>query len=270
MARAKSKTAARPRAGRSSSRRSTESAEPRPRWLSRSLWLLAASAWVYLTLALLWFTPGDAPSHAASQPADPPLNITGIVGSTAAYWLLVSLGSGTWALLAFAAAALVTLVKGDRIDHPIVRCCGAVLVTLAIGGLHAQWMPEAGSLPGAKGGLVPLWIVDELLPRFGAAGTSIALLLLLLVGAVVAAERLVSLSGRLVVRGFRSLESLRGVRIPIPRLPWARRVAIAGGGAEEDDGESSRNRRARRWQPVAEEDEEDEAEYEEEEEGRGR
>ncbi len=237
--------------------------------MSRSLWLLAASAWVYLALALIWFSPADAPSHATSSPASPPANITGIVGSTAAYYTLLSLGSGVWVLLAFSAAGLVTLVRGERIDHPIVRCCGAVLVALAVGGLHAQWMPEVGSLPGAKGGLVPLWIVDQLLPRFGAAGTSIALLLLLLIGAVVAAERLVSLSGTLVVRGFRSLEGLRGVRIPMPRLPWARRVAIAGGGvAEEDDEASSTNRRSRRWRPVAEEDEpeEEEEEYEEEDE----
>ena len=226
--------------------------------MSRSLWLLAASAWVYLALALLWFSPADAPSHAASHPANPPANITGIVGSTAAYYALLSLGSGAWVLMAFSAAGLVTLVKGERIDHPIVRCCGAALVALAVGGLHAQWMPEVGSLPGAKGGLVPLWIVDQLLPRFGAAGTSIALLLLLLIGAVVAAERLVSLSGTLIVRGFRSLESLRGVRIPMPRLPWARRVAVAGGGAVDEDEDSSAGRRSRRWRPVADEDESEE------------
>jgi S-DNA-T family DNA segregation ATPase FtsK/SpoIIIE len=278
MARAKSKTAARSRAGRSSSRRSAESAEPRSRWLSRSLWLVAAGVWLYLALALVWFSPGDAPSHAASHPANPPENITGIVGSTASYWLLVSLGSGAWVLMGFAAAALVTLVKGDRIDHPVVRTCGAILVMLAVGGLHAQWMPEVGSLPGAKGGLVPLWIVGELLPRFGAAGTSLALLLLLLIGAVVAAERLVSLTGTLIARGFRSLESLRGIRISLPRIPWPRRLAVAGGGEIDEEEEP---RRSRRWRPVAEEveeeeeeegeddEEDDEDEYEEEDEEEG-
>ena len=266
MARAKSKTAARPRAGRSSSRRSTQAAESRPRWLSRSLWLVAAAVWLYLALALVWFSPTDAPSHAVSSPANPPANITGIVGSTTAYWLLTSLGSGTWVLLAFAAAALVSLVRGERIDHPVVRTCGACLTALAVGGLHAQWMPEVGSLPGAKGGLIPLWIVGELVPRFGEGGTSLVLLLLLLVGAIVAAERLVSLTGTLVARGFRSLESLRGVRLRMPRLPWPRRVAVAGGGEIDEDEEAEEPRRSRRWRPVAEEIEEEEDEGEEEDE----
>jgi len=267
MARAGRKAKTRPRRGRGSG---TITAGEATSWWVRTVWLVSAGVWLYLLLAILWFSPADPPSTAVAPLNDPVGNITGAFGAFAAYWGIAALGPGVWVLLIAGAGTLATTARGRSVDHPVVRVLGVCCLALAIGGLHALWMPEVGRLPGMKGGLVPLAVVDPLLPRFGEAGTSLVLLTLLAIGAVVAAERWVRFCGVMILRGLRSLEGLRGIRIPMPRLALRRpRLAGAGGAIPEEEDEEETRRSRRRWRPVAadeaEEDEEEGEEFEEEE-----
>ena len=274
MARSDSKTTRARRAGGRGGTRGQDARRGGPEaaagWLPKTLWLLGAAAWVYLALALLWFNPADPPSHAVGSAVAATTNITGPVGAWIAYWSILSMGVGSWVLLILGGVALWSIAAGERLEHPVLRTVGAAMLALALGGLHALWMPEVGSLPGAKGGLVPLWIVHELLPRFGAAGASVVLLALLAIGALVAAERLVNLGWRMTVRGVRGAESLRSFKLPLPDLSRFRpRLALAGGGAtatgksskptavgEEsdevsDEEEASEVEEPSRWKPKA-------------------
>jgi len=270
MARSDSKTTRARRAGGRGTTRGQDARRGVPEasrgWLPKTLWLLGAAGWVYLALALLWFSPADPPSHAVGSAVAATTNLAGPVGAWLAYWSILSLGVGAWVLLILGGVALWSIAAGDRLDHPVLRVVGAAMVALALGGLHALWMPEVGSLPGTKGGLVPLWMVHELLPRFGAAGASVVLLALLAIGALVAAERLVNLGWRMTVRGVRGAESLRSFKLPLPDLSRFRpRLALAGGGVaaagkssrqaaderESDGEESSEVEEPSRWKPKA-------------------
>jgi len=203
-----------------------------PSRLAKTLWLVGAFVWAALVLSLLSFDPADAPSHAVAIPNAVPANWMGQLGAAIAYWSLLAIGPGAWVLLLAAGGGLLLLLRGEAVTHPFVRCCGTLLAALAVGGLHALWMPDLGSLPAAKGGMVQILLVDQLLPRFGGAGTSLVLLLMLAVGAVVAADRLVMHSWRLTLRGFGSLRSIEWPALPAVRLPWRRpALATAGGGA---------------------------------------
>jgi S-DNA-T family DNA segregation ATPase FtsK/SpoIIIE len=252
-----------PRTTRGRSRRDTGQTEAPPR-TAKILWLLGAGAWLLLAMALVSFDAADSPTHAAAIPNEPPSNWLGQFGALVSYGSVLTLGSGMWVVLAVSGGALVLLARGERITHPAVRAAGALLLVLAVGGLHAVWMPEVGRLPGAKGGIVPLFIASELLPRFGAAGTSLILLVALGIGAVVTADRLVSAAWTMVLRGLRSLDALRGIEWPKLRWPLRRpALATSAGAAIAADRESTR----RRWAPpAAKQDEAEEAEEEEEDE----
>ena len=138
----------------------------------RTVWLISAGVWLYLLLAILWFSPADPPSTAVAPLNDPVGNITGAFGAFAAYWGIAALGPGVWVFLIAGAGTLATTARGRSVDHPVVRVLGVCCLALAIGGLHALWMPEVGRLPGMKGGLVPLAVVEgpEAAP-FGPAET---------------------------------------------------------------------------------------------------
>ncbi len=266
MARAGRKAKARPRRGRGSG---TDAAGEAASWWVRTIWLIGAGLWLYLLLAILWFSPADPPSTAVAPLNNPVSNITGAFGAFAAYWAIAAIGPGVWVLLVAGAGTLTATARGRAIDHPVVRLLGVCCLALSVGGLHALWMPEIGRLPGMKGGLVPLAIVDPLLPRFGTAGTSLVMLTLMAIGAVVAAERWVRFCSLMVLRGLRSLETLRGLRLPMPRWSMKPRLAAAGRGAvevEEDEEADAPSARGTRWRPVAAEEDEEEEEEEEEEE----
>lgn len=154
-------------------------------------WITLGAFWLFLAAGLITFDPGDAPSHAVWPGNASVTNITGPIGANIAYHLLRTLGLAVAVPMIFAAVAIVRRAMRNPIQQPIVRAVGVAILTAASAAALAVLFPKAGPLPGLSGGTVGLVAGAEMLPRFAMAGTLVWTALLLLVGAIVAADRLV-------------------------------------------------------------------------------
>jgi S-DNA-T family DNA segregation ATPase FtsK/SpoIIIE len=197
--------------------------------LQRTAWLAGAGAWVFAAFALGSFDAADAPSHAVAVHNDPAANLCGAAGAVVGYWSYHVLGIGAWVVLAGAAAFLVATARGRHVGHPFVRLLGLLIAAVAVSCLHGLLVPGLGPLPGAPAGLLAASAVAEMAPRFSTFGTALLLLVALLIGAVVAVDRLVLAVPRLLLRSTRALgampESIAG---GFQRLLSGPRAALAG------------------------------------------
>ncbi len=173
-------------------------------------WMALAALVVFVAASLWSFSPADWPSHAVSVYNDPPANWCGQIGAVVAYWSYQTLGHGLWAGLALILTYLGLTAWGTRISHPFVRIGGVIAVVLAVSGMQSLWFRTTGPFPEGAGGLLAIRGVDFLVERFNTPGTAIILILLLLVGAIIAADRLVL---ALPMLGLRALGLMKKVPV---------------------------------------------------------
>lgn len=203
------------------------------------LWLCGAFSWVLVTAALLSFDRADAPSTTVALHNEVSANWVGSAGAGIAWWLYESLGIAVWLPLLGVGAWLTVTATGRRLEHPIVRVVGLILVTLALGGLNALWAPSVGPVQSSPAGLLGEWTSSQLWPRFAGFGTSMWLLFGLFVGVVVAADELVRMLPPLFKRALEGFAFVRERDWAHSFRSWRDRVlparkpalAVAGGGA---------------------------------------
>jgi S-DNA-T family DNA segregation ATPase FtsK/SpoIIIE len=159
------------------------------------LWyVVQCAAWLFLTAALVSFSPGDWPGHAAYPPNDPVANWCGVWGAVPAYWLLYMFGAGAWVLLAMWGLHLVVTGFVSRVSHAPVRALGAVVMAVAVATYQGAFWPSSGPLADLGGGLVGTALAGALWPGLSGFGTFLVATLGLLVGAVVALDAWVILA----------------------------------------------------------------------------
>jgi S-DNA-T family DNA segregation ATPase FtsK/SpoIIIE len=159
------------------------------------LWYVVQCAgWLFLTAALLSFSPGDWPGHAAYPHNEPVANWCGVWGAVPAYWLLYMFGAGAWVLLAMWGLHLVVTGFVSHVTHAPVRALGAVVMAVAVATYQGAFWPSSGALPDLGGGLVGTYLAGALLPGLAGFGTFLVATLGLMVGAVVALDAWVILA----------------------------------------------------------------------------
>jgi S-DNA-T family DNA segregation ATPase FtsK/SpoIIIE len=180
-----------------------------PAPLTRKIgWIAAFAAWVLVALALVSFDAADAPSRTVASWHQPPANLMGAVGALVALSVYEAFGFGAWIPMLLGGIALWATFTGRAISHPVVRLVGAVIAMIAFSALHATWFPRLGSLAGAEAGLIPQWFAQQLVARFNGVGTSLILLLALVLGLMVAADELLGMLPRAFARVGEALEPL--------------------------------------------------------------
>ncbi|MFO0963838.1 MAG: DNA translocase FtsK 4TM domain-containing protein [Phycisphaerales bacterium] len=177
-----------------------------PQFRSTLGWFAAIGTTLVLLLALGSFNSGDWPSKAVAVHNAPPANLLGSGGAALAYWTYAILGYGVWPVLALVVAALVARPLGYKVEHLWLRAIGAGFLLLACSALHALWFPTLGPVAGVEAGVVPQWIAGELSARFSGLATSLILLCAAGIGAIVAADEVVSRLPAAVMRGLSFLE----------------------------------------------------------------
>ena len=154
-------------------------------------WLALAGAVVFTGTALLGFDSADWPSHMAYPTNATAANWCGPFGALVAYWLYYALGSGVWLGLALAVAYLVVTAMGHHVSHLPLRVAGSILIVLGVSSLLTLALPTIGPFPEGNGGLLAQAGTLALVERFNSFGTTLIMLLLLAVGAIVAVDELV-------------------------------------------------------------------------------
>jgi len=207
-----------------------------PHWLTPALrariaWVAGCLGVAILMLALGSFHHADWPSRAVAVHNEPTANLVGTPGAAVAFWTYAIFGYGTWFAVLLAAAALVAVPFGFRAQHLWLRTIGAALLVVSTGALHALWFPRLGPVAGIEAGLIPQWAAAELATRFSGFAASLILLCAATIGALVAADEVVTRLPGAVMKGLSFLE-------PVWKLDWAgmlgmRRAApaLAGAGA---------------------------------------
>ncbi|MDX1565689.1 MAG: DNA translocase FtsK 4TM domain-containing protein, partial [Phycisphaeraceae bacterium] len=230
-------------------------------------WMLAAGAWVFVFASLLSFDPADPPSHAVAPLNPSPSNLCGLIGAYVAFKAYAMLGPGIWVLMIGIAAALSFAALGRKVDQPVLRTIGLVMMALAVSAFVRLILPEAGPMPEGSGGMATIWIVQKLNTPLSHLGTMLVFLVILAIGLLLCADELVmAVPGAVARTGHRLLGTgrLGSAFTAVASAVWAVVTApwrfvvwlFAGRGDEEEEYEDEEYE-------DEEEEYEDEAEYEE-------
>ncbi|VAX39418.1 DNA translocase FtsK [hydrothermal vent metagenome] len=197
---------------------------------SRVVWLGLLLAWTFVAASLLSFDRADPPSAAAWPVNDPIRNWCGPAGAYLAYALLRFMGWGAWLVLGLTGLGLIGPLFARRVEHPILRAVGILLLLAAACGLVGLAAPRAGPVGHLPGGELGLVIAAELGSRFGGVGASLWLILLGFVGLVVAFDRLVFAVPAAIWRHFAPAAQTAGAKAVSGAGAGAAVTARAGGG----------------------------------------
>ena len=148
-------------------------------------WFVQAALWVFAAAALWTFDAGDWPSHAQWPQNAVTHNACGVVGAVPAYYAVKLLGFGAWVLLSFWGLYLFLEAFVSRVSHRWVRFAGLVVIAVMVAALQALHLPDTGPLAHLGGGTLGTVISAELMQRFSGFGSTLVLLVGLLIGAVV-------------------------------------------------------------------------------------
>ncbi len=180
---------------------------------SRILWISSATIALFVAVALLSFDIGDSPSHVVAVHNDPVSNWCGIVGAWIAYWTYHVLGFGVWVLIVGVGTWVTLVFRGKEFSHTSVRALGLLIMALAVSCFHELFLPEVGTLAGAKAGLIAKTIVTQLTASFSNFGAFLIVLAAFSIGLVVAAEQIAFAIPHLLLSAF-----LRITRIRVPKV----------------------------------------------------
>lgn len=209
-------------------------------------WIITMLVWVLLLASLMSYHPGDWPSHHVSPHNVPIQNWVGKFGAAVSSQIYLMIGPGIWMIMAGILAVLVTTAMGRKISQPIIRIIGTVILAVAtsamlglldthklgtflINLLHSV-KADGMENPEGSGGLLAIFINNELTSRFSTFGTWMILLAGFWLGALLAVDQLVLAVPRIVAR---LVNAITGINLPRPvlvgRFPklWGRGDATA-------------------------------------------
>ena len=215
------------------------------RTLRYGAWILGAGLWLFLILALMSHDSADWPSHAVAPHYVSLQNWTGRIGAMLSYKLFLMMGPGIWIVMAACLTALIICVKGRPISQPLLRTYGVVLMAVTTSTLFGLSLPDVGINPQGSGGLVALFINDQLVRRFSTVGTTVILTVGFWLGMILAMDRIVSVTGRYVGVSLLTLlqwrlprlTALRGWSVVAANFPTTDtpQVSHRGGGDDLND-----------------------------------
>jgi S-DNA-T family DNA segregation ATPase FtsK/SpoIIIE len=163
------------------------------------LWLVLTASWLVIVAALASYDPADPPGHSVAPHHLQPTNWMGWIGATIAHEGYLMLGPGIWILAIGGAVCLITLVRRNPIEQPAIRSIGLLMMCIFASAMVSFGMPGfwsvgqgiVGHRPEGAGGLLAIFLTDQLLVRFNHFGTILALGLGFVVGIILAADQIV-------------------------------------------------------------------------------
>ncbi|MHC5074566.1 MAG: DNA translocase FtsK 4TM domain-containing protein, partial [Planctomycetota bacterium] len=143
---------------------------------------IAAQCIIIGLLALLLcscisFDISDWPSKFSSPHNQPTANWCGPIGAFCAYYMLYYIGPGSFVLLIFAIALLISKLFKQQVGQPILRGIGLALVTTSASASFYFFFPySVFGFPTGSGGVLGIATVLFLKQHFALIGTFILLL----------------------------------------------------------------------------------------------
>jgi len=145
---------------------------------------------VFLGLSLISYHPADPPAQIVYPAHDQPVNLCGVAGAQLAHRLVVAFGAGAYFVLIALIVLDIRLFARDVYQDPVIRLCGALLITFCL-CVATQWylpLNVSGSMTGS-GGYVGAWGAILLDQHFSRAGSLILLATATLAGVLLTGEQ---------------------------------------------------------------------------------
>ncbi|MEM1109141.1 MAG: DNA translocase FtsK 4TM domain-containing protein [Planctomycetota bacterium] len=185
---------------------------------------VAIGAWVIAVASLLSYDRADAPSHMVGVPNADTANWMGPLGAAVAHKAYFVIGPGVWVAMAGLGAWLVLTVSKRPVNQTIIRGVGLALMTVTTSGLIAvattQFVTGYDGAPEGPGGLLGVFIHEELGGRFATAGSLLILGITFWIGALLAVDQVVLAIPRVLAEGVMRVMNVSRERIPgVPGIP---------------------------------------------------
>jgi S-DNA-T family DNA segregation ATPase FtsK/SpoIIIE len=158
----------------------------------RIVLVLGIAVWAFVLASLVGYDPADPPTHVVWPANEHVANWCGPVGAYVSARFFKLLGFGAWVLVSFTGLGLLSGACGAAPKHALVRFVGLVLMAASVAGVQHLALPTSGSMPDLAGGLVGTLACTKLVASIGVAGTTLALLMGVFVGAFVAMDEWLS------------------------------------------------------------------------------
>jgi hypothetical protein len=210
---------------------------------SAIVWTLLFAAWAIVFLSLISYSPSDPPVGTATQvPINvPPGNWIGHFGAIISRSLYLNLGPGVWILLIAAMVYMVAKLRSKPITQPVIRAIGVVMMAVLTSALVGLLFPTAfGNKPETSGGLLALYINDQLSGKFGFLGALIIQASGFWIGAIITLDEFVLWIPRKVAELSMKVPALVARFTPNPvlvgklSLPWNKKTDTAQPQADAD------------------------------------
>ena len=210
-------------------KRSTAPTDDRPTHghaLRQAGLLVGVGLWLLVLASLLSYDPADPPSHAVGVTNDETSNWIGPLGAAIAHEALLMVGPGVWVAMLGVGAYLGLTLAGRPVNQRLLRGVGLLVMTATTSGLVAvattRFVAGYDGPPEGPGGLLGVFIHEEMIRRFASAGTLLILGITFWIGALLAADQIVMALPRLVGEGV-----WRVTRTARHRWPNVQRIVAA-------------------------------------------
>jgi S-DNA-T family DNA segregation ATPase FtsK/SpoIIIE len=239
----------------------------------QGLLIIACGLWLLVLASLISYDPADAPSHLVGITNADTANWIGPLGAAIAHKGFFVIGPGVWvAMLGIGAWLVMTLIKRP-LNQLALRAAGLLIMTVTTSGLLAvatsRFITGYSARPEGPGGLLGVFIHEEMVGRFASAGSLLILGIAFWIGALLAADQIVMAIPRVFAEAVLRITNISRERFPalcnlMPTMKWPSLAGIGAAQRENDlDGgrielpsrkkQKTKRRHARDEDPDAEE-----------------
>jgi len=199
---------------------------------------VAIGAWLIVIASLVSYNAADAPSHAVGVPNADTANWMGPLGAAIAHKAYFLIGPGVWVAMIGLGAWLVLTLANRPVNQAVIRAVGLAIMTITTSGMIAvattQFVAGYDGRPEGPGGLLGVFIQEEIAGRFATAGGLLILGIAFWIGALLAVDQIVLAIPRVLAEAAMrvmnvSRERFPGFRgLPEINLPRWKMPSLAG------------------------------------------
>ncbi|MEM6459084.1 MAG: DNA translocase FtsK 4TM domain-containing protein, partial [Planctomycetota bacterium] len=210
---------------------------------------VGAGLWLLLVASLLSYDPADAPSPFVGVPNADTANWVGPLGAAVADRAYGVVGPGVWLAVAGLGAWLVLTLAKRPVNQLVIRTAGLAIMTATASGLMAvaasRFVTGYAARPEGPGGLLGVFLHEELVGRFASMGSLLILAVAFWIGALLAVDQLVLAIPKVLAEGVLRVMNVTRDRWPalptlsLPDWKWSG-LSLAGLGARLGGGVSQR------------------------------
>ena len=158
------------------------------------VWVVLTGMWVLLVASLVSYDSQDPPALNHGVPNETVHNWVGVLGAWLSHKVYLMLGPGVWVLLAGGLTYLVMTAARRPVTQLWLRAVGVIVmaaVVSATAGLLPWALGEGPTQATLTGGLLSVFLSDQLTQRIDIFGAIVVLAVLFVIGAIMSMDQIV-------------------------------------------------------------------------------